>query len=204
LTHFIDSIPAAGIQWQKDECAKTLADVNADVIQAIQALKEVLASSNPDDETNLLLHDLLRSLEEYGGYCNVKLLEYPLERAHDQVHSLVTDLSNHCTDEFIKSSDENLVNDQLAASSISRNILQPIIIHMRPEALPRVSFTKLNSGLEIPRLLTGLWQMSSSAWGAALYRDQKNAFIELMESGLVAADMADHYVRLCFSVVILS
>ncbi|THU94715.1 Aldo/keto reductase, partial [Dendrothele bispora CBS 962.96] len=44
-----------------------------------------------------------------------------------------------------------------------------------------------------PKLLNGLWQMSSSAWGSASHLEQRTAFVKLIESGLVAADMADHY-----------
>lgn len=48
---------------------------------------------------------------------------------------------------------------------------------------------------EVPRLFTGLWQLSSPAWGSSTVEKQELALAKLVESGLTAADMADHYVR---------
>ena len=44
-----------------------------------------------------------------------------------------------------------------------------------------------------PRLLNGLWQSSSPAWGSASGLKQDSALAKLVQAGLVAADMADHY-----------
>lgn len=47
----------------------------------------------------------------------------------------------------------------------------------------------------MPRLLNGLWQLSSPAWGSGSADSQERALAQLVEAGLSAADMADHYVR---------
>ncbi len=47
---------------------------------------------------------------------------------------------------------------------------------------------------KVPRLFNGLWQMSSPAWGSASSTKQNAALCELVRRGLVATDMADHYV----------
>lgn len=49
---------------------------------------------------------------------------------------------------------------------------------------------------EMPRLFNGLWQISSPAWGSGSAEAQEAALTQLVvEAGLSAADMADHYVR---------
>ncbi|KAF3764080.1 oxidoreductase [Cryphonectria parasitica EP155] len=45
----------------------------------------------------------------------------------------------------------------------------------------------------MPRLFNGLWQLSSPAWGSATTQKQEKALAHLVENGLTAADMADHY-----------
>ncbi|KAK1235428.1 hypothetical protein PQX77_001355 [Marasmius sp. AFHP31] len=47
--------------------------------------------------------------------------------------------------------------------------------------------------VKIPRLVNGLWQLSSPAWGSASLEKQNEALSHLVRAGLVAADMADHY-----------
>ncbi|KAI0146473.1 NADP-dependent oxidoreductase domain-containing protein [Pestalotiopsis sp. NC0098] len=46
---------------------------------------------------------------------------------------------------------------------------------------------------QVPRLFNGLWQLSSPAWGSGTAEKQDAALTNLVECGLVAADMADHY-----------
>ncbi|KZP01870.1 Aldo/keto reductase [Calocera viscosa TUFC12733] len=47
--------------------------------------------------------------------------------------------------------------------------------------------------IEIPRLLIGLWQLSSPAWGTASSQEMQSSLLELVSRGFTAADMADHY-----------
>ena len=46
----------------------------------------------------------------------------------------------------------------------------------------------------VPRLFNGLWQLSSPAWGSGSAEKQDSDLVRLVEAGLVATDMADHYV----------
>ncbi|ORY35585.1 NADP-dependent oxidoreductase domain-containing protein [Naematelia encephala] len=55
--------------------------------------------------------------------------------------------------------------------------------------LPQVKLGKV----EVPRLFFGLWQLSSSAWGAASQEQCEDALSQLLSHGFTAADMADHY-----------
>ncbi|KAH6604046.1 aldo keto reductase [Trichoderma cornu-damae] len=46
---------------------------------------------------------------------------------------------------------------------------------------------------EMPRLFNGLWRLSSQTWGRWHVDEHEKALVQLVESGLVATDMADHY-----------
>ena len=45
----------------------------------------------------------------------------------------------------------------------------------------------------LPRIFSGLWQMSSPSWGSAPTSDIMNQFGKHVKSGFTAFDMADHY-----------
>jgi hypothetical protein len=45
----------------------------------------------------------------------------------------------------------------------------------------------------LPRIFSGLWQLSSPAWGAAPISKILQQFTQYTQSGLTAFDMADHY-----------
>ncbi len=57
-----------------------------------------------------------------------------------------------------------------------------------------VQYISLGPKLTVPRIFNGLWQMSSPAWGSVGLSDMDKALVELVKGGLVATDMADHYV----------
>ncbi|OTA88259.1 hypothetical protein M434DRAFT_23710 [Hypoxylon sp. CO27-5] len=46
---------------------------------------------------------------------------------------------------------------------------------------------------DVPRLFNGLWQLSSPSWGSGTAEAQERALAHMVECGLTAADMADHY-----------
>ncbi|KAL3302590.1 Aldo/keto reductase [Colletotrichum asianum] len=46
---------------------------------------------------------------------------------------------------------------------------------------------------EFPRVLNGLWQLSSAAWGSGSTSRQEEELVHLVQAGFTAADMADHY-----------
>ncbi|EMD32051.1 hypothetical protein CERSUDRAFT_119052 [Gelatoporia subvermispora B] len=58
-------------------------------------------------------------------------------------------------------------------------------------ATPRETFT-LGPFL-VPRLWTGLWQLSSNAWGSASAPKIRQEMARYVENGYTAFDMADHY-----------
>ncbi|KAJ4472325.1 NADP-dependent oxidoreductase domain-containing protein [Lentinula aciculospora] len=46
---------------------------------------------------------------------------------------------------------------------------------------------------DVPRLWSGLWQLSSNAWGTAPLPQIREAMTKHVEKGYIAFDMADHY-----------
>jgi hypothetical protein len=48
-------------------------------------------------------------------------------------------------------------------------------------------------GRELPRLFTGLWQLSSPSWGTASKTEVFQQFQQYADTGFTAYDMADHY-----------
>lgn len=59
--------------------------------------------------------------------------------------------------------------------------------------LPEISESFAVNGVNLPRIFTGLWQLSSPAWGSASQFKIMEQFSKYVESGLTAFDMADHY-----------
>ena len=60
--------------------------------------------------------------------------------------------------------------------------------------LPRIAReTFLLNGHKVPRIFSGLWQMSSPAWGAASSAKIVEQFSQHVRQGFTAFDMADHY-----------
>jgi hypothetical protein len=49
------------------------------------------------------------------------------------------------------------------------------------------------AGRRLPRIFSGLWQLSSPAWGSAPASEIFNQFSLHVSSGFTAFDMADHY-----------
>ncbi|PWY83632.1 hypothetical protein BO70DRAFT_428888 [Aspergillus heteromorphus CBS 117.55] len=70
----------------------------------------------------------------------------------------------------------------------------PTSIKVPSQAPPPVSETfQLDGGPKLPRILTGLWQLSSPAWGTASRPKIVEQFSKYVGSGFTAFDMADHY-----------
>ncbi|KIY43785.1 Aldo/keto reductase [Fistulina hepatica ATCC 64428] len=146
---------------------------SGDIVQAIQALKE----SRPEATAELrsLIVDLASSLVGCEHYCTSYALTHPFDRAQYQVDDVLALLYHDFRGCHSRESPHKFLHvniNDAASTSVERFRLGP---------------------LNLPRLFIGLWQLSSPAWGSACSRKQDNALIELVQSGLYAADMADHY-----------
>lgn len=141
-------------------------------MQAVQALKE----SKPDTSPELLvsLRALLTSFNDCAAYTlGASAPRYPFARAERQVRDVVGFLYPEAV---------------LPPSASSQAI--PIDLSRRMVDIETV----LLGTHHVPRLFNGLWQLSSPAWGAGSAESQEEALAGLVENGLIAADMADHYV----------
>ncbi|GKT65351.1 aldo/keto reductase [Colletotrichum tofieldiae] len=148
--------------------------IDGDIVQAIQALKET--KPDPEEALEIVLQGLVKELEHYNRVHDSREpddLEHPFKRGERQV-----------IDAFAA-----LFPNIAAAPAISRTkSLMSLNINTQPE------FETFALGpYQFPRLLNGLWQLSSPAWGCGSNRKQEEELIRLVQSGFTAADMADHY-----------
>ncbi|KAJ5126505.1 hypothetical protein N7448_007284 [Penicillium atrosanguineum] len=81
------------------------------------------------------------------------------------------------------------------------DLLEPSVASQLPtnpsalscEDLSAIPETFHLSGIALPRVFTGLWQLSSPAWGAASRSKMMEHFSRYVKNGFTAFDMADHY-----------
>lgn len=145
---------------------------SGDIVQAVQALKE----TKPEESiTSPVLQRLLTALTDCAGYCSSTSpgpLRYPFTRAERQVRDFLAFLSP---------------NDGLRS--------QPAKGHINIDVSKRENRIEMFQvgPHQMPRLFNGLWQLSSPAWGSSSAEGQEEALAQLVESGLSATDMADHY-----------
>lgn len=164
----------AGVKWTASSDLEAVLElVGGDIVQAVQALKE----SKPGPTTHLreIITSLMQSLERFKTYCKESAIEYPFTRPERQVRDFM-EL------QFGESAPVGGVPDE-GVSVLSVSI---------PETK---AVEQINLGHHtVPRLFNGFWQLSSPAWGSSTASKQEDALVELVQSGLTAADMADHYV----------
>lgn len=143
-------------------------------MQAVQALKE----SKPATTLELLasLRALLVSFAACAAYCSNadSGLKFPFTRAERQVRDVVGFLYPEVDLPPCASHEEVITVD------LSKRAVEIETFKVGP--------------YQMPRLFSGLWQLSSPAWGSGSAESQEKALTGLVEDGLTAADMADHYV----------
>ncbi|KAI0517087.1 putative aryl-alcohol dehydrogenase [Xylaria bambusicola] len=174
LDHFSCSLHEANANWTiGSELHKALGGFAGDIVQAMQALKEI--DPPRDDALKAELLKLHTSLVKCRHYCEThepNVLDYPFQRSERQVADVVHILyPDHPA--IDKTGDEYFFPSDVSLSEITE------------------TFTL--GPFEAPRLFNGFWQLSSPAWGTASSDSQNAALSQLLRSGLVAADMADHY-----------
>ncbi|VUC33745.1 unnamed protein product [Clonostachys rosea] len=173
LTHFLSSIREGKAKWSEgSDLEAAFRTFGGDVVQAVQALKEAKPNLTETLKTKLL--NLLTSSRDLKDYCQANNLPYLFARAERQVQDVFT---------FFFS--------EAPLATYSNQLLQ---INVAKTTSPNSLIEKFQLGPhEVPRLFNGFWQLSSPAWGSGTSDTQEAALIQLVESGLSAADMADHY-----------
>ncbi|KAF5483672.1 Flagellar radial spoke protein 5 [Colletotrichum fructicola] len=149
--------------------------IDGDIVQAIQALKEIQPSPEPDLEHQL--RHLILALENYKRVHDSRdseCAEYPFNRSERQVKDALVALFPECM--------------SATAPRSRAKTLMSLKIATKPD------FETFYLGpYEFPRILNGLWQLSSAAWGSGSTSRQEEELVHLVQAGFTAADMADHY-----------
>lgn len=173
LTHFVNAIAEAKITWSLgDDLDKVFDKFSGDIVQAVQALKEFKPDATP--ELLASLQALLASFNSCAKYAsNSPALKHPFTRAERQVRDVVG----------------FLYPEVVLPPSASH---EPISVDLCKKTVEIETFSV--GPYQMPRLFNGLWQLSSPAWGSGRAESQEKALASLVENGLSAADMADHYV----------
>ncbi|KAF3062071.1 hypothetical protein GL218_03976 [Daldinia childiae] len=153
-----------------EELLASLQIVDGDTVQAIQALKET--RPDPTQELRSILESVLLALKSLRKKSSVAA--QALERSERQLHDALS-----------------IFYPDFVVAKEQRSDPTPIEVHFVPTSNQIETF-RLGS-LTVPRLFNGLWQLSSPAWGSASAKMQDDALKGLVEAGLTATDMADHY-----------
>lgn len=149
-----------------------LASIDGDVVQAMTAVQKALfvqsgvrpMSTEETDIVEKLLGDLIACQEGFRG------AEYPYRRG-----AIATANALGLSQPPLPFRDTVTVTAKQAF----------------PPTKPSETFT-LN-GKQVPRIFSGLWQMSSPAWGSAPTSKIVEQFSTHAQHGFTAFDMADHY-----------
>ncbi|KAF9880084.1 putative aldo/keto reductase [Colletotrichum karsti] len=148
-----------------------LASVDGDIVQLVTAVEKTLSSAGRTqllDEEKSILNGLHKSLIDCKTATGGNQLEYPYTRA-------------------------------LTATCILLGIPAPETVNLASvdadlhSAPPVAKETFELNGRKLPRIFSGLWQMSSPSWGSAPTSKIIAQFSRYVRAGMVAFDMADHY-----------
>ncbi|KAH8671690.1 aldo/keto reductase [Xylariales sp. PMI_506] len=156
-----------------DEIDAVLASIDGDMVQAITAVQKSLfvisgSRSLSDDESDLV-KDLLKALLDCKTSTEGKA-DFPYGRALFATASLLG------SPEYVGAS------------------MEPAPWAQDLDKAPRAaSETFEMNGRVLPRIFSGLWQLSSPAWGSASTSKIMSQFSKHVQSGFTAFDMADHY-----------
>lgn len=154
-----------------DELGNEVAFVDGAIVQTLTAVQKTLFVATGVRELSVEerspLHTLLQSLQICKLNWQKAKQPFPLERGLEATVDLV---------------------DPSLSSQLSSNTT--LIPRKDPLAITE-TFT-LN-GIALPRIFTGLWQLSSPAWGTASQSKIMEQFSKYVQNGFTAFDMADHY-----------
>ncbi|RSL98231.1 hypothetical protein CEP52_010438 [Fusarium oligoseptatum] len=155
------------------ELESFLASVDSDIVQAMTAVKKTLFTNTGvrvmSTTEYALIETLFESLIRCQGILQSTGREYPYGRG------LVTTASTLG------------VPQPAAQDAVSfRRALQQPFPHTAKE-------TFVLGDRILPRIFSGLWQMSSAAWGSAPTSKIFEQFSTHVQTGFTAFDMADHY-----------
>lgn len=179
LTYVIEefaSVEACGLGLQEDDLEKSIASLDGDIVQALTAVQKRLFSTEGsrklDTDEEPLLGTLLKVLSQVQqNAVSVGRPSY-FERSVPVLHKML--------------------GEPLNESKFTLSVAQSghHVVEIQPST-PVETFSLKT--FELPRLFSGLWQLSSPSWGSASQSQMMTQFMEYISNGFTAFDMADHY-----------
>jgi hypothetical protein len=153
------------------EIHEILAAIDGDMVQVATAVEKLMLSSAPGINDSLeMASKLHRTLRDLQAPTNDLGIAFPYSRGLGAMAGLLGEKTSTCA-------------SQMAGNSL------PIAERSTQE--PKETFEL--AGRRLPRIFSGLWQLSSPAWGSAPASEIFNQFSLHVSSGFTAFDMADHY-----------
>ena len=158
------------------ELDRCLASVDGDIVQALTAIQKRLLSDSGsrdlnDDEKpvmNSLFDSLLRCRQRWLAEAQ----DFPFDRSTAVLATMLGRESGIPTLAYQNGSHQDRIHQRKTSKSLE---------------------TFKVKGIELPKLFAGLWQLSSPSWGTASQTQMFKQFVEYIEGGFTAFDMADHY-----------
>lgn len=177
LTSIVDQIadlqPGSGLS---EEFLQALETVEGDIIQALTAVQKTLlvaTGSRPLAETEkLALQGLFNAIARCYRSWDVSITDFIFDRSLAALRAASLGLNDPCDDPEIDVKQYQKLSITPASNSLETFQLDRKVL---------------------PRLFTGLWQLSSPSWGSASTRKIRQQFESYASKGFTAYDMADHY-----------
>ncbi|KAJ4344187.1 hypothetical protein N0V95_006265 [Ascochyta clinopodiicola] len=153
-----------------------LASIDGDIVQALTALQKRLLSDSGSRDLNEDEAPAIDSLFESLLRCRQRWLasaqDFPFERS---TAVFTTMLGREIG---------------IQKTAYQKGLLQSQVTGRKTSTT--LETFRIND-IELPKLFAGLWQLSSPSWGTASQMQMFEQFVEYIECGFVAFDMADHY-----------
>jgi hypothetical protein len=182
LTRIIDrsaEVPAHASQ--ADIFSTALASVDGDIVQAVTAVQKkvmTLNGSRPFNSTeNDALQALLQALVNCQSQWQTSLQDFVYARSLILVSSILG----------------QKVDESVHTNGVSNGINHSTGVTNGPHSVTSVIETFQLGDTSLPRLFSGLWQLSSPSWGVAPQSKIVKQFAQYVDTGFTAFDMADHY-----------
>ena len=153
------------------EVRGVLAAIDGDIVQVATAVEKLILSSAPRVEDSLdMASKLYQTLRDLQAPTKDLGIDFPYSRGLGAMAGLLGEKTSICT---------------------SHTAQSPLQVIERPSSESQETFDL--AGRRLPRIFSGLWQLSSPAWGSAPASEIFNQFSLHVSSGFTAFDMADHY-----------
>ncbi|SCV48509.1 related to protein priB [Fusarium fujikuroi] len=160
-------------ETEKQRVNSLLASLDGDLVQAMTAVTKKLAVSSGARTLSPGEHDIIQALFESLAQCQRMLKDTGIDFPYGR--GMLTTANILRID--LPESPEGRLN------KIPSDITRP---------LPAKETFQLGDRI-LPRIFSGLWQMSSPAWGSAQMTEIIDGFSTHVQNGFTAFDMADHY-----------